>query len=123
MDESPPYNTYRDESPPYDTYRGLATFNSDQIRREDNPHISIFLQRIEQFRLFDILEIVKGSKSHSLGTVIGHTRKKLKVLLDDGEITTVYPKNTRLIDTFHNLPPGVIIPNTSVYNHSRICLN
>ena len=111
------------DNPTYNTYRGLAIFDSDQIRREDNPHLSIFLQRIEQFRLFDILEIVKGSKAHSLGTVIGHTRKKLKVLLEDGEITTVLPKNTRLIDTFHNLPPGVIIPNTLAYNYSRICLN
>ena len=107
----------------YNTYRGLAIFDSDQIRREDNPHLSIYLQRIEQFRLYDIIEIVTGTKAQSLGTVIGHTTKKLKVLLEDGEITTVLPKNTRLIDTFHNLPPGVIIPNNLAYNHSRNCLN
>jgi len=123
MDENPPVNRNINEDPPYNTYRGLATFFSDQIRRQDNPHVSTFLQRIDQFRFFDIIEIVKGAKSHCLGTVIGHTRKKLKVLLDDGAITTVYPKNTRLIDPLHNLPPGVIIPNTLAYNHSRICLN
>ena len=123
MDENPPVNRNINEDTPYNTYRGLATFFSDQIRRQDNPHVSTFLQRIEQFRFFDIIEIVKGSKSPCLGTVIGHTRKKLKVLLDDGGITTVYPKNTRLMDPLHNLPPGVIIPPTLAYNHSRICLN
>ena len=103
-------------NPTYTIYRGLATYDTNQIRREDNPNLDIYLQRIEQFRLHDIIEIVSGTKAHRLGTVIGLTTKKVKVLLEDGEITTVFPKNTRLIDSFHHLPPGVVIPDILAYN-------
>ena len=107
----------------HNTFRGLAVYDINLIRREDDPYLSIYFQNIHQFRVYDIIEIVSGIKSQSLGTVIGHTIKKIKVLLEDGEVTTVLPRNTRLINSFHNLPPGVIIPNTLAYNHSRICLN
>ena len=107
----------------HNIYRGLAVFDINLIRSEDDPHLSIYLQNINQFGVYDIIEIVSGIKAQSLGTVIGHTIKKLKVLLEDGEVTTVFPRNTRLLNLPPDLPPGVIIPNTLAYNHSRICLN
>ena len=107
----------------HNIYRGLAVFDINLIRSEDDPHLSIYLQNINQFGVYDIIEIVSGIKAQSLGTVIGHTIKKLKVLLEDGEVTTVFPRNTGLLNFVNHLPPGVIIPNTLAYNHSRICLN
>ena len=104
----------------YNTYRGLAVFDTNLIRREDDQNLSIYLQNINQFGVNDIIEIVAGPKAQNLGTVIGKTIKKLKVLLEDGDVTTVLPRNTRLLNLPSDLPPGVIIPNTLAYNHSRI---
>lgn len=99
------------------TYRGLAAYDYSFIRRQDNSDLSIYLKSIHQFRLHDIIEIISGVKSQKLGTVIGNTRKKIKVVLEDGEVTTVLPKDLRLIHTRHQLPPGVIIPDNLAYNH------
>ena len=102
-------------TPTYAAYRGFVSYEVSFINRNDDPTIFNAYSDIESFYLHDFIRIISGPKSKSLGTVVGRTDTKLKLLLSDGDLITILPTKIVVIGINQVLRPGVIIPEDLAY--------
>ena len=102
-------------TPTYEAYRGFVSYETSLFERVDDPNIFTSYTNIESFYLHDFIRIISGPKSKSLGTVVGRTDTKLKLLLSDGDLITILPTKIVVIGINQDLRPGVIIPEDLAY--------
>ena len=102
-------------TPTYEAYRGFVSYETSLFERVDDPNIFNSYTNIESFYLHDFIRIISGPKANSLGTIVGRTEKKLKILLSDGDLTTILPKKIVVIGINSDLRPGVVIPGDLSY--------
>ena len=102
-------------TPTYTAYRGFVSYETSFIERIDDPTIFHSYDNIESFFLHDFIRVISGSKTKSIGTIVGRTETKLKILLSDGDLTTILPTKIVVIGINLDLHICVIIPNDLAY--------
>ena len=106
-------------TPTYTAHRGLVSYETSFIEREDDPTIFHSYNNIEAFYLHDFIRVISGPKAKSIGTIIGRTETKLKILLSDGDLTTILPTKIVVLGVNQDLHIGVIIPEDLAYRAYR----
>lgn len=97
-------------TPTYAAYREFVSYETSFIEQEDNPTVFNSYTNVELFYLHDFIWIISGPKSNSIGTIVGQREMKLKIILSNGNLTTILPTNIIVIRINQDLHPGVIIP-------------